>query len=80
MTTNPTSDQLRAIACQARNSSGPSDTTSPSEYVLAGWRAAIEDACTRIKAADDKAMEDDYMLDSDDCIRVLRGTWNADGS
>jgi hypothetical protein len=29
-----------------------------------------------IKAADDKASEHDYMLDSDDCIKVIRGTWN----
>jgi hypothetical protein len=31
--------------------------------------------CAAIKAADDKANEGDYMLDSDDCISVVRGTW-----
>lgn len=41
-----------------------------------GTRAAlIEECCALIKAADDKAMEGDYMLDSNDCISVLRGTW-----
>ncbi len=33
--------------------------------------------CSRIKAADDAAADGDYMLDSDDCISVLRGTWGA---
>lgn len=35
----------------------------------------IEELCARIKAADDVAADDDYMLDSNDCIAVLRGTW-----
>jgi hypothetical protein len=35
-----------------------------------------ERLCAAIKAADDKASEHDYMLDSDDCIKVIRGTWN----
>ncbi len=46
----------------------------------AAWKAAVaaerERLCAAIKAADDKASENDYMLDSDDCIRVIRGTWN----
>ena len=33
--------------------------------------------CARIKAADDAAAENDYMLDSDDCISVIRGTWEG---
>jgi hypothetical protein len=37
----------------------------------------IETACALIKAADDAAADRDYMLDSDDCIAVLRGTWKA---
>jgi hypothetical protein len=37
--------------------------------------AERERLCAAIKAADDKASEGDYMLDSDDCIRVIRGTW-----
>lgn len=36
----PTNDRLRAIARQARDRSGPSDTTLPDEYVLEGWREA----------------------------------------
>jgi hypothetical protein len=42
------------------------------------WEAAREAACAEIKAADDKASEGDYMLDSDDCISVIRGTWRGD--
>jgi hypothetical protein len=43
------------------------------ELVMAAER---ERMCAAIKAADDKASEGDYMLDSDDCISVVRGTWN----
>lgn len=38
---------------------------------------SIEDLCARIKAADDAAADRDYMLDSDDCIAVLRGEWKG---
>jgi hypothetical protein len=37
----------------------------------------IDDLCARIKAADDAAADRDYMLDSNDCIAVLRGEWMA---
>ncbi|MFN9030138.1 MAG: hypothetical protein ACK54C_01910 [Betaproteobacteria bacterium] len=37
--------------------------------------AERERLCAAIKAADDKASEGDYMLDSGDCISVIRGTW-----
>lgn len=37
----------------------------------------IDDLCARIKAADDAAADSDYMLDSNDCIAVLRGEWTA---
>jgi len=44
-------------------------------------RAALDSAllvereriCAAIKATDDAASACDYMLDSDDCIRVIRG-------
>lgn len=40
--TEPTSDELRAIAREARNSSGSaSDDCGPAAYVLYGWRAAM---------------------------------------
>ena len=35
----------------------------------------LEIMCARIKAADDAMADGDYMLDSDDCISVIRGTW-----
>ena len=38
----------------------------------AAW---VEEGCALIKAADDAAAAWDYMLDSNDCISVLRGTW-----
>ena len=37
----------------------------------------IERMCARIKAADDAAADNGYMLDSNDCIAVLRGTWTS---
>lgn len=37
--------------------------------------AERERLCSAIKAADDKASEGDYMLDSDDCINVIKGLW-----
>lgn len=42
------------------------------------WVAAREAACTEIKDADDKAADADYMLDSDDCIKVIRGQWGQE--
>lgn len=45
----------------------------------AGRKQAIEAererVCAAIKAEDDHCAEGDYMLDSDDCIKVVRGTW-----
>lgn len=46
----------------------------------AAINALVEEMCAAIKAADDKAREGDYMLDSDDCIQVLRGTWNPEAA
>jgi hypothetical protein len=34
-----------------------------------------ERLCAAIKAEDDHCADGDYMLDSDDCIAVIRGTW-----
>lgn len=45
----PTGDQLRAIMRDARKMSGPSDPTSPQDYILAGYRAAL--ATPAIQAA-----------------------------
>jgi hypothetical protein len=49
------------------------------QWVVDLCNAAItterERLCAAIKAADDKASEGDYMLTSDDSIRVIRGTW-----
>ena len=35
----------------------------------------IERLCTAIKAEDDHCADGDYMMDSDDCISVVKGTW-----
>jgi hypothetical protein len=32
----------------------------------------IEECCAAIKAEDDRMSDEDYMLDSNDCIRVCR--------
>ena len=42
-----------------------------------GEAVNIEALCARIKAADDASADMDYMLDSNDCIHVLRGTWKG---
>lgn len=41
-----------------------------------GRLAEAERICTAIKTEDDYCVDQgDYMLDSDDCIKVVRGTW-----
>ena len=36
----------------------------------------LDECAAKIKAEDDYCVtEGDYMLDSDDCIRVINGTW-----
>ena len=45
------------------------------ELLDAAVAAERERLCAAIKAADDKASDGDYMLDSGDCISVIRGTW-----
>ena len=43
------------------------------------WQAAVaterERICAAIKEEDDHCADGDYMMDSDDCIRVARGEW-----
>jgi hypothetical protein len=53
----------------------PLYTTPPAQPAQREW---IETACALIKAADDAAADRDYMLDSNDCIRVLRGEWKGE--
>jgi len=38
--------------------------------------AERERICEAIKAEDDHCADGDYMMDSDDCIKVVRGTWD----
>ena len=52
------------------------EVADAAEAFQAGRSAERERLCAAIKAADDKASEGDYMLDSDDCISVIRGTWS----
>lgn len=66
-------DQLRdmaASACQEALSFGVSE-----DAFMKLARSVRERICAEIKAADDKASGGDYMLDSDDCIKVARGQW-----
>lgn len=62
-----TADQLRAFA----------DATYALRASHGQAYPTIGDLCARIKAADDAAADRDYMLDSDDCIAVLRGEWKG---
>ena len=46
------------------------------EQVRAAVVAERERICAAIKAADDKSVDEaGYMLDSTDCISIVRGTW-----
>lgn len=42
--------------------------------------ATIEKCCAAIKSADDKSNDEDYMLDSDDCIEVIRAIAKKEGT
>jgi hypothetical protein len=50
------------------------------QFAWAAWQASrtaeLERICSAIKAEDDHCCDEgDYMLDSEDCISVARGTW-----
>lgn len=69
---------LVAIAHQA--GFGPDvDLAALKRVVDAAQRVAAaaecERICAAIKAEDDHCAGADYMLDSDDCIKVARGEW-----
>lgn len=51
--------------------------SSDDTALRAALKAERARCCAEIKAADDKSSEDDYMLDSNDCISVIRGTWKG---
>ena len=51
--------------------------TSPPPADPVAWNYFVSIASALIKAADDAASDADYMLDSDDCIKVLRGEWTG---
>lgn len=59
-----------------RNIGKPSQLTDAFRRGVAWGIAAERDRiCAAIKAEDDHCAGGDYMLDSDDCIKVVRGTW-----
>lgn len=62
-------------AYERKNAQPNATPTTPAQDVT--WNEYVETACALIKAADDAAADCDYMLDSDDCIKVLRGQWKA---
>jgi hypothetical protein len=47
------------------------------ERLRAEVAAQVETICAKIKEADDESCKGDYMLDSDDCIKVIRGKWGV---
>jgi hypothetical protein len=74
-----TDEQIIDIRKQASGGRFGKPGTAPWADTLKFARAVesevIEAMATRIKAVDDAAADRDYMLDSNDCISVLRGTW-----
>ena len=68
-------DRERAIEKLWQNSAHGAEWRDVSAAYDAGVAAERERMCVAIKAADDIASNADYMLDSDDCISVIRGTW-----
>jgi hypothetical protein len=61
----------RAVA-EIGDSTYPEIITRFAEFVALDERERI---CTAIKVEDDHCADGDYMMDSDDCISVARGTW-----
>lgn len=56
---------------------GRGDRAEWESLALAVAAAVREQVCAEIEAADDEASLNDYMLDSNDCIRVIRGSWGT---
>ena len=54
---------------------GPERTKAAERFASLVAAAERERICDAIKAEDDHCATGDYMLDSDDCIRVVRGEW-----
>jgi hypothetical protein len=75
-------DVAHALATKADSTEPMIDMTPPATsrdrwMYQQGRLAEREDQCALIKAADDAAADNDYMLDSNDCISVIRGTWKS---
>lgn len=66
-------DQLRDMASSACQEALAFGVNEDVFFRLA--RSVRERICTAIKAEDDHCATGDYMLDSDDCIKVARGQW-----
>lgn len=77
--TREQAEQIARKHVDLRNKTeGHEDALSLSVAVNAIMEAVAverERLCAAIKAADDNSSEGGYMLDSDDCISVIRGTW-----
>jgi hypothetical protein len=77
----PQSEYLLAIPDQPYDPGFTTMETGYSEGDMHAFReegvaAERERLCAAIKAADDQSIDEaGYMLDSDDCINVIRGTW-----
>ncbi len=70
--------RLRVIAKEASEYATKHQTEVlrlQAQLAAAQGQDLLEIMCARIKAADDAMADGNYMLDSDDCISVIRGTW-----
>ena len=77
-----TPDELKklAIECGLVNGVDVESTFLDWKKEIEAYTAAVEARererlCTAIKAEDDHCADGDYMMDSDDCISVVKGTW-----
>lgn len=75
-----TREQAEQIARHAVNRNPRLAGFIPSKWVIDAIMEAAaverEAMCAAIKAEDDFTVENgDYMLDSDDCIAVIKGEW-----
>jgi hypothetical protein len=70
---------LRGISSESRFKDVPYALAQENQRLRAlfGQTEYVQAACALIKAADSAAMDGDYMLDSNDCIAVLRGSWKG---
>ncbi len=69
--------RIKWLMCRVQDLEAKLAARAPADSVLEdAARLERERICAAIKAEDDYCVEHgDYMLDSDDCIKIVRGEW-----